>query len=713
MKKILISLIIILMFGFFNINFIYSYNGESAGGGGGNSTDIPVAPGEAKWYWAETYNGANGLKISVYKKDGTLLRTNAFVNTTAEESKLKTQGVYVKQQETKRLLLTIEEGSWKKSESDYFQYLDYDDYINNGTYLDIVSILKEVDEETLLKKLGIAQGYTEEEIKDMVLVIEPATTFYKKDPGSFYFGTYWEFMWMYNNLTDTRDFQDMFEEYFFDPNSADNIFSKNLKIKEDEISATKTPTIWDFLGTKFTGFRSKVTQEDSLGVAIVTMKDVTEGNDPTPETCKTEVTKGSCTVDYKIKEPTTQLCTLNNDKYKYQAITECGIVYCSQDISTDLDDFYKTFAPIIRSGGYFSMNPVKINITKTCYLKASSSDSSCNNWHTMITEEDAGNVKLNLISSYDLIKDSEKSTFASECSSKSGSKCTKATITQHIEYVLSPTTNKFISIKDMAGTATDIGDDIKDIGGAHLTTPITFASGTHNYSIDFTGTPLYKAKNRLTEESITLADDSYILNYSYTENLNDSDFSYSCSYTAKNPNGCECEDECCDNDCKPIPCDCDPDVEPCGFPNVVYRPINLNEGFPGEEGTGRNPGSNWAGNVLDSNGNPILKPNGQPYTKEEYYINYNRGYDDYEVYRSDPLYVIELDYDRMKAIRAYNDAKNHDYNDVTLNCNNGETCISNFLRGNVTGFNINLIDSGTCKTINHSTFDSCVGRIGA
>ena len=151
---------------------------------------------------------------------------------------------------------------------------------------------------------------------------------------------------------------------------------------------------------------------------------------------------------------------------------------------------------------------------------------------------------------------------------------------------------------------------------------------------------------------------------------------------------------------------------PGGFPSLVYRPINLEEAFPGQDGIGRTPGSNWSGNVKDESGNIINKPDGTPYTKEEYYINNNRGYEDYDIYHQEPLYVIKLDYNSINEIRDYNKANNYNYNDFSLTCVNGKNCISNFLRGRVSGFYTNLITSGTCKDISSLDFESCTQRKG-
>ena len=146
---------------------------------------------------------------------------------------------------------------------------------------------------------------------------------------------------------------------------------------------------------------------------------------------------------------------------------------------------------------------------------------------------------------------------------------------------------------------------------------------------------------------------------------------------------------------------CDPETKTC-FPDVIYRPISLIEPFPGKDGNKRTPGNNW---------NKIVKTaDGRVYSYGDYYIRLRRGYKDYEIYQTEPLYVIKLDGNKIQAIRKYNDK--HDYNDFELTCINGENCVSNFLRGATQDFSINLIDSGTCKNINSHNFDSCIKNKG-
>jgi len=723
MKKNVLLIFVVLLLFFVNLTAI---NAENAGGVTGNDNpgeDSNKGSENYKWvYSGESYY--NGLKVTVYKKDGTYVGTKAFLNNKDEVKTLNGATVYVTDS-TRRLTSSgTDRNIWTDASSTYFQYLYYPDFFRSTVDVDLLSFFRAADDATLIADLGlrmVANG----DLKNYVLVIEPAIVTINKSSTiskiGYHFGTFWEYKYFYKtaggveqdvNSSWTRGTENDFSWVL------GNVFrdlGKSISISAGEINSQSKPLIWEFLSnSKFNTFRSNVGTKQSLGVAIVAVKDVVEMPDPTEKSCTTTITKGSCSSDYSIKESTDRDCVVNNQKYKYSSVGDCGTIYCSEDISTDLNNFYSTFTPIIRSGSYFKMNSIKVDVTRTCYLVSRSNSTICNNWHNNITEETAGTVKLTLVSDYTLVKDGNTSTFNVTCDSYFNGKCTKAIATQHIEYVLEPNTNRYISIKDMAGTGTASGNDIYDLGGEHLTTPISLSTGKHNYTVNYQSTNvLFDSIGRLTNQTITLNEQDLILNYSYNQSLTSGDLTYSCEYEAKqkDPPPCECLAECCDLECNPV--ECPPPDDPPGFPNIIYRPINLEEAFPGQDGTGRDFGDNWDGYVYDSSGNTINKPNGTPYTKEEYYVNFNRGYDDYDVYQANPLYVIRLDYDALKEIREYNDATGHDYNDFTLTCTNGEKCISNFLRGNVSGFNRNLITGGTCKNINSTSFNSCITRIGA
>lgn len=112
----------------------------------------------------------------------------------------------------------------------------------------------------------------------------------------------------------------------------------------------------------------------------------------------------------------------------------------------------------------------------------------------------------------------------------------------------------------------------------------------------------------------------------------------------------------------------DDDDDPSGI-NVIFRPISLNNPFPGKTGNGRNTGYNWCYGNNCSNTNDIVKST----------ITYNRSVNTENVYKSfDPLYTITLTPGLIKSIRSYNDS--HKYDDFNLTCNSGNKCLSKFIR---------------------------------
>ena len=125
--------------------------------------------------------------------------------------------------------------------------------------------------------------------------------------------------------------------------------------------------------------------------------------------------------------------------------------------------------------------------------------------------------------------------------------------------------------------------------------------------------------------------------------------------------------------------------------NIVYRTISLDNPFPGKDGEGRTPGTNWyeySYKYLDDN-NKIV----------------SRSVSGNELYtEKKPIYVIELTPTIIKNIRNYNN--NHKYDDFELDCKsygNGK-CISSFLHDNEY-FSL----SGTCsKATNKNKFDECI-----
>ena len=109
---------------------------------------------------------------------------------------------------------------------------------------------------------------------------------------------------------------------------------------------------------------------------------------------------------------------------------------------------------------------------------------------------------------------------------------------------------------------------------------------------------------------------------------------------------------------------------------VIWRPISLQNPFPGFDGSTRESGINWSQNDIDT-------------------VIDETGYD------KEPIYEFELGPSEIASIRRYNN--NHEYSDFTLRCNkNGEECrFSDEIRsllGNSA--------SGTCWGTN-ADFENC------
>ena len=112
----------------------------------------------------------------------------------------------------------------------------------------------------------------------------------------------------------------------------------------------------------------------------------------------------------------------------------------------------------------------------------------------------------------------------------------------------------------------------------------------------------------------------------------------------------------------------------------VYRTISLGDkktSFPGKNGKGRTPGSNW-------NSDSLIEK-----------IITNRQ----DVYNNEPMYKIVLDYSTLKNIRSDNKKIKYDYGNFNnLECNeNGTACISKFLRENISV-------SGRCSRLGKENF---------
>jgi len=124
-----------------------------------------------------------------------------------------------------------------------------------------------------------------------------------------------------------------------------------------------------------------------------------------------------------------------------------------------------------------------------------------------------------------------------------------------------------------------------------------------------------------------------------------------------------------------------------GSLDIIYRPIDLNNPFPGQTGSttkSRKTGSNWCSvddGVFHCSGNNSASKtkstdNSVVYEK----IQTARKANGYELYSKKPLYTVELDANAIKQIRKYNKNKTYDNWDSII-CS-GQSCRSTYLSNN-------------------------------
>ena len=112
-----------------------------------------------------------------------------------------------------------------------------------------------------------------------------------------------------------------------------------------------------------------------------------------------------------------------------------------------------------------------------------------------------------------------------------------------------------------------------------------------------------------------------------------------------------------------------------GGKDVIYRTIDLNNPFPGQDAEQRNTGANWCSYNIKtqkidcSYNNKVV---------QEYVTDENtQVYDDEHI-----LYEVTLDADTIRSIRNYNDSNRYD--DWKLSCrDNGRACFSDFLKDQI------------------------------
>lgn len=768
MKKIFLISTFIFLF-LININYVNAEYSVESVGGGKPSTEYPSDNTYDNGWTIKSFDMSFGLKVTIYDitNPKTPYKTKVFFNNKTMVNELNNSSVFVSNVASQRLTNIVKEIVWKEASSNYFDYLKFPKYYRSSVGYTLQELLNVDASDNMFTKLGFREDeITSKNIDNFIVVVEPAMVV-TNGKGQKYFGTYWEFQELYEKEPPTAS--ENFAYRFFNVMRALGV---GISIDKGELTSTTAEKIWGFL-SNFKNFQNAVVN-GAKGISMITLKNLTPPDEYIPNAgepikCTTTVREGTCEQNLLLTDSDSRECVVNNEKRWYKNVGDCGAIYCSMSLKSDIDYLRQSFLPVVYSGRYFKLNNVAIDVSKTCYLVKKDTSASCKDWTQYIKEEEAGTASISLTMGtnhkFDLIKDNNKSTFAVNCAEYDrNGVCSKAVVQQHIEYGLENMINRYISIGDMAGVNTFMGHNVIDLGGPHLTTPIYYPnSGLPNesgelmnnnfYVISFENTLASKhLTGNLIPVNTTKEVDGKTIEYKQEGELMlyQQPFSFGCVLKAKQdanegcepytccdeidrivlcPNPCDsimgCDEEgtpfepscrcpygkCCDADCNVYQCESG-QTTPGGFPNVVYRSINLKQPFPGIDGLGRDYGDNWKKTAYDENGNIITKPSLQPYNVTEYYITNNRGYADYEVYKAEPLYVINLDYNTIKAIRKYNDSNS--YNDFTLQCKStqGTECISEFLHGDVIKPG-GLIAKGTCKDITRDNFYSCITRKGA
>ena len=158
----------------------------------------------------------------------------------------------------------------------------------------------------------------------------------------------------------------------------------------------------------------------------------------------------------------------------------------------------------------------------------------------------------------------------------------------------------------------------------------------------------------------------------------------------------ECENGCCpDGSCAPMPGGICPGS---GGIDVIYRTIDLEDPFPGQDAENRATGANWCSYNITTQEISCAYNNrtvNEYITREKSGIkNGSKVYNENHV-----LYEVTLDAETINKVRSYNDK--HKYDDWTLKClDNGKACQSEFLKKEVDV-------SGKCASTSKTSFYTC------
>ena len=161
----------------------------------------------------------------------------------------------------------------------------------------------------------------------------------------------------------------------------------------------------------------------------------------------------------------------------------------------------------------------------------------------------------------------------------------------------------------------------------------------------------------------------------------------------------DCPYGCCPSgECAPMPTiNGEPYCPGPGGTDVIYRTIDLEDPFPGQDAENRDTGSNWCSyvnGVYSCAYNNLTVKNHITREKSGGKKDGSKVYDDDHV-----LYEVTLDTATIKKIRDYNDRNKYDNWD--LNClDNGRACISKFLNSQVEV-------TGKCASVSNSNFYTC------
>ncbi len=164
----------------------------------------------------------------------------------------------------------------------------------------------------------------------------------------------------------------------------------------------------------------------------------------------------------------------------------------------------------------------------------------------------------------------------------------------------------------------------------------------------------------------------------------------------------DCEYGCCPSgECAPMPTiNGEPFCPGLGGIDVIYRTIDLEDPFPGQNAESRETGANWCSYNIRTqeidckyNNNTVKNY----ITRER-----NNKKNGYKVYDDDHiLYEVNLDSKTISSIRRYNDKNKYDDDWISECYDNGKACKSKFLR------EYSSVITGKCKSTSSSNFYTC------